>query len=85
MLGELVSGELPPEYRELVEEHLRRCTACAAAAASYRSLIAVARRLPPLPLPAALQERLRRVARQTGIELPPEREEGAFDRPPPNP
>ena len=70
LLADVISQELPLEYREMVEEHLRSCPSCAAFASSYRSVIDLARGLPDLPLPASLRERLHRKARQMGLELP---------------
>lgn len=70
MLADLISQELPLEYREMVEEHLHYCPSCAAFASSYRRVIDLARDLPTMPLPAPLRHRLRIEARQLGVELP---------------
>jgi hypothetical protein len=72
MLGDLVGEELSAEDRVRVEEHLCRCPPCAAAATSYREVIELAARLPPLPVPPALWQRLRQTARDMGVELPPD-------------
>jgi anti-sigma factor RsiW len=70
LLADVISQELPLEYREMVEEHLRSCPSCAAFASSYRTVIDLARGLPNLPLPAPLRQRLRQKAQQMGVELP---------------
>jgi hypothetical protein len=52
-----------------VEEHLRGCPCCAAAERSYRAVIDLARRLPPLPVPAAVLQRLRQRVEAAGVNL----------------
>jgi anti-sigma factor RsiW len=68
LLIDLVSGDLPPEHRQLVEEHLKRCPPCVAYFESYQLTINLTRKLPCTPLPAQLIERLRAAAREIKAE-----------------
>jgi hypothetical protein len=70
---EYFGGELPGEYRELVEGHLASCAPCRASADSYRAVIDLARQLPPWPPPPGLLDRLRLEARKRGLDLPGDR------------
>jgi hypothetical protein len=64
LLIEFDSDELPPEKRDLIEQHLGRCSPCLAYVESYRILVEVTRRLPPAPLPPQLEQRLRTILRE---------------------
>jgi anti-sigma factor RsiW len=59
LLVDFVSDDLPPEHRERVEQHLRRCGPCVAYVESYRVMIKISRKLPCEPLPPQLTERLK--------------------------
>ena len=59
VLGDLVSNELPAAERSQVNEHVRSCPTCAALEQSYRQVIELAHRLPPVPLPAGMLQRFR--------------------------
>ena len=59
LLIDFVAGDLPPEHRERVEQHLRRCPPCVAYVESYRVIIKISRKLPCEPLPPQLTERLK--------------------------
>jgi Putative zinc-finger len=61
---------LPGEYRELIEEHLSVCSQCSSSAESYRAVIHLTRRLPPMPAPPELLESLRQTARELGLLSP---------------
>jgi anti-sigma factor RsiW len=58
LLIDFVSGELPPEYRDQVEQHLRVCPPCVAYLASYQTTIRLTRQLPCEPPPPEVAERL---------------------------
>jgi anti-sigma factor RsiW len=60
LLIDFLSGELPPQHQQLVQEHLRHCPPCVVYLETYRLTIQLTRRLPCQPLPAALIERLRK-------------------------
>jgi hypothetical protein len=66
---ELFGGELAGEYRELVEDHLAACPLCLASADGYAAVIDLARRLPRLPVPPGLLDRLRVESRKRGIDM----------------
>jgi anti-sigma factor RsiW len=71
-LLDFVSGELPPDGRGHVEDHLGRCPSCRAYHDSYFLTVRLARRLPDRPLPPRLAERLRvLLAGATGTVPPP--------------
>ena len=71
LLADIASGQLPPERCEPVERHLGHCLACVAYLESYRTLVAVTRRLPAVPLPERLEQRLQVILRENSQELPP--------------
>jgi hypothetical protein len=57
-LAEVLAEELPPERLREIDSHLEVCPPCVALLLSYRITFRLARRLPPLPLPAPLLARL---------------------------
>ena len=59
LLFDFASGQLPPEHRGQVEQHLRLCPSCVAYVESYRLTIRMTRRLGRPPLPHRLTQRLR--------------------------
>jgi anti-sigma factor RsiW len=60
-LLDFVSGDLPPDGRGPVEDHLGRCPSCRAYHDTYVRTVRLARRLPGRPLPPRLAERLRAI------------------------
>lgn len=67
LLIDFVSGELPPEHHQLVEEHLKRCPPCVAYFESYQLTIRLTRKLPCTPPPQMI-ERLRAALGQIKTE-----------------
>ncbi len=61
---------LPVEYSELVEEHLTRCSSCAAEATRYREIIHLVRQLPPMPAPERILDRLRQTSAESSVPAP---------------
>lgn len=59
LLIDYVSGELPPEHQERIQQHLRDCPPCEVYVSTYRLTIQLTRKLPCQPLPTHLAERLR--------------------------
>jgi anti-sigma factor RsiW len=59
LLIDFVSGDLPVEHRERIEQHLRKCPPCVAYFESYQMTIKLTRKLPCTPPPPQLIERLR--------------------------
>jgi anti-sigma factor RsiW len=59
LLFDIASGQLAPEYREHVEEHLNLCPSCVAYLESYRLTIQMTRQLPRSPLPLHFARQLR--------------------------
>lgn len=58
LLCDYVSDELPPDRRDHVEQHLHACPPCAACHQSYLLVIQLSHRLPAVPLPDRLAQRL---------------------------
>ena len=58
LLLDYVSGELPPEHRDLVEKHLGHCPPCVAYVESYQITIKTTRQLASAHLPPGLADRL---------------------------
>jgi anti-sigma factor RsiW len=61
LLYDFVSGELPDDRLALLEEHLRLCPPCLVYVETYRVTIRLTRKLPPVPMPADCERRLREV------------------------
>ena len=61
LLIDFVSGELADETRLHIEEHLHKCPPCVIYVKTYRLTIQMTRKLPPVPMPPQLVERLKRV------------------------
>ena len=60
LLLDFVGGDLSPEQRAAIEQHLCGCPPCVRHAEEYRLTIRVTRLLPKAdPLPPALEARLR--------------------------
>ena len=66
LLLDFVSGELSPEMKEHIEQHLEWCPPCVTYLETYRATIQITRKLPCEPLPEALVQRLR-----AALENPP--------------
>ncbi len=72
LLLDYASGELAPERRAQVEQHLGRCPPCEAYLNSYHGVVRLARRLPPVPMPPEVAQRVYvAVIKAGGKELPP--------------
>jgi anti-sigma factor RsiW len=65
LLMDFVSDQLPPERRDLIEQHLGHCSPCLAYVESYRILVEVTPRLPATPLPPRLEQRLQTILRES--------------------
>jgi anti-sigma factor RsiW len=74
LLGEFLSGELPPEQRGHVERHLDGCDGCIAYLESYHLTVHLSRQLPSPCLPPRLRERLEEILREEGGRAAPELE-----------
>jgi anti-sigma factor RsiW len=61
-LSDYVDGELAPEERARVEEHLRGCDGCARFGGEFRATVRALRTLlgAPAPVPREVEERIRR-------------------------
>lgn len=71
LLLDFVSGQMPQEQRDLIERHLGRCPPCVAYLESYRTVVAVTRRLPAASLPAHLEQRLQALLREHSPDQTP--------------
>jgi anti-sigma factor RsiW len=63
---DFVSGELQPQFRIEIEEHMGVCPSCAAFVHSYRVTITLTRHLPALPLRDDFARRLENLLKQAG-------------------
>jgi anti-sigma factor RsiW len=61
LLIDFVSGEIGDEARLHVEQHLLECPPCVIYVETYKLTIQMTRKLPQVPMPPQLVERLRRV------------------------
>jgi predicted anti-sigma-YlaC factor YlaD len=61
LLIDFVSGECAEETRLHIEEHLGHCPPCVIYVETYRLTIQMTRKLPPVPMPPQLADRLWRV------------------------
>jgi len=71
LLNDFVSGDLLPEHRERLQQHLNDCPPCLVYLETYKLTIKLTRSLPCQPLPPQLKERLRLVLKEIKRELPP--------------
>jgi anti-sigma factor RsiW len=61
LLIDYVSGELSPEQRQRLDHHLLMCPPCVTYLETYKVTITLTRRLPDVPLPPMLAEKLRKL------------------------
>ncbi len=64
LLIDYIAGELPPDQAEHIRQHLEFCPPCVYYIETYQLTIKLTRKLPPVPPPAALLERLRAAVEQ---------------------
>jgi anti-sigma factor RsiW len=60
LLIDFISGELPAERHQRVQEHLVKCPPCVIFMETYQMTIRITRKLPCRPMPPALVERLQK-------------------------
>ncbi|MGH7278930.1 MAG: zf-HC2 domain-containing protein [Candidatus Rokuibacteriota bacterium] len=58
LLGEYFEGTLPRETRELLEWHVEGCGPCVAFMNTYRGAMKAAKKLPDVPIPPEVKQRL---------------------------
>jgi len=66
LLLDFVAGQLPPERREHVEQHLGLCSSCVAYLEGYRLTVRMTRQLPRPPLPPDLARQLLALLEESG-------------------
>lgn len=59
-----LEGELPPEVRAHIEEHLHLCPPCVHFYQSYQITIRITRQLAPTPMPKSLDAKLQAMLHQ---------------------
>lgn len=59
LLIDYVSGDLPPEHRQLLDQHLSLCPPCVVFLETYHLTIKLTRQLPDEPLPPQLVSKLK--------------------------
>jgi predicted anti-sigma-YlaC factor YlaD len=70
LLLDFVSGDLPQEKIEHIQDHLNDCPPCVAILNTYRLTIQMTRRLPCSPLPPTCEQRLRAVVAEQWKQQP---------------
>jgi len=58
LLGDYLDGSLPRETRELIDFHIDGCAPCVAFLNTYRGTVDATRKLPDVPIPPELKNRL---------------------------
>ena len=58
LLGDYFDGSLPRETRELIDFHIDGCPPCVAFLNTYKGTMDAARKLPDVPIPPELKNRL---------------------------
>jgi hypothetical protein len=58
LLGDYFEGSLPRETRELIDFHIDGCPPCVAFLNTYKGTMDATRRLPDVPIPPELKNRL---------------------------
>jgi hypothetical protein len=76
LFADAAGEELSAENSRLIAEHLLHCRACCTFVIDYQTLIYLARRLPPPPVPLPVLKALRRAVRGSSIDFPGARGEG---------
>jgi anti-sigma factor RsiW len=71
LLIDFVSGSLPPDHQQRVEQHLHDCPPCVTYLETYKLTIQMTRQLPCQPLPPALVQRLREILEEIRKEQAP--------------
>ena len=68
LLLDFVGGDLPPEVRARVEEHLCKCPPCVVYLETYEVTVRLTRQLPCPPLPDDVARRLKAALAEKGNE-----------------
>jgi len=63
LLTDYLDGALPKHTRELIEWHIEGCGPCVAFMNTFRGTLHAVRKLPEVPIPAELKQRLLAVLR----------------------
>ena len=63
LLGDYLDGSLPRATQELIDFHIDGCAPCVAFLNTYRGTVSAARKLPDVPIPTELKNRLLAVLR----------------------
>ena len=58
LLGDYFDGSLPRETRELIDFHIDGCPPCVAFLNTYKGTMDATRKLPDVPIPSELKNRL---------------------------
>ena len=61
LLIDFVSGSLPSEHQQRIEQHLQVCPPCVTYLETYKITIQLTRQLPCQPLPPGLVQKLREI------------------------
>jgi anti-sigma factor RsiW len=68
LLGDYFDGSLPRETRELIDFHIDGCPPCVAFLNTYKGTMDATRKLPEVPIPSELKQRLLAVLKSPGFQ-----------------
>jgi anti-sigma factor RsiW len=68
LLGDYFDGSLPRETRELIDFHIDGCPPCVAFLNTYKGTMDATRKLPDVPIPSELKNRLLTVLKSTKFQ-----------------
>jgi hypothetical protein len=68
LLGDYFEGSLPRETRELIDFHIDGCPPCVAFLNTYKGTMDATRRLPDVPIPPELKNRLLNVLKSSKFQ-----------------
>jgi hypothetical protein len=68
LLGDYFDGSLPRETRELIDFHIDGCPPCVAFLNTYKGTMDATQRLPDVPIPAELKQRLLTVLKSSKFQ-----------------
>jgi len=68
LLGDYFEGSLPRETRDLIDFHIDGCPPCVAFLNTYKGTMDATRRLPDVPIPPELKNRLLNVLKSSKFQ-----------------
>ena len=69
ILTDYLEGTLPKATRDLLEWHIEGCAPCVAFVKTFRGTVQAVRKLPDVPIPPELKQRLLAVLRERDAQM----------------